>query len=90
MPMSIKNPEVERLAEELSRITKSSKTEVIRQALREKKERLEVAGSAAHRQRLLAFLRNRVWPKLPKGASRRWTSEEEERLVGYGKHGEPA
>jgi hypothetical protein len=47
MPMSIKNPEVERLAEELSRLTKSSKTEVIRQALREKKERLEVAGSAA-------------------------------------------
>ena len=88
MPMSIKNPEVERLAEELSRITKSSKTEVIRQALREKKERLEVAGSAAHRQRLLAFLQNRVWPKLPKGASRRWTREKEERLVGYGKHGE--
>ena len=89
MPMSIKNPEVERLAEELSRITKSSKTEVIRQALREKKERLEVAGSGAHRERLLAFLQNRVWPKLPKGASRRWTREQEERLVGYGKHGEP-
>ena len=52
MPMSIKNPEIERLAEELSRITKSSKTEVIRQALQEKKERLEVAGSAARRQRL--------------------------------------
>ena len=89
MPMSIKNPEVERLAEELSRITKSSKTEVIRQALREKKERLEVAGSGAHRERLLAFLQNRVWPKLPKGASRRWTRGQEERLVGYGKHGEP-
>ena len=88
MPMSVKNPEIERLAEELSRITKSSKTEVIRQALREKKERLEVAGSAAHRQRLLDFLQNRVWPKLPKGVSRRWTREQEERLVGYGKHGE--
>jgi len=89
MPMSIKNPEVERLAEELSRLTKSSKTEVIRQALQEKKERLEVSGSAARRQRLVAFLENRVWPKLPKGASRRWTREQEERLVGYGKHGEP-
>ena len=87
--MSIKNPEVERLAEELSRLTKSSKTEVIRQALQEKKERLEVSGSAARRQRLVAFLENRVWPKLPKGASRRWTREQEERLVGYGKHGEP-
>jgi antitoxin VapB len=82
MPMSIKNPEVERLAKELSRLGKSSKTEVIRQALREKKER-------ARRHRLLAFLQERVWPKLPKGASRRRTKEQEERLVGYGKHGEP-
>lgn len=87
--MSIKNSEVEQLAEELSRLTKSSKTEVIRQALREKKERLEVAGPAAQRQRLMAFLQNRVWPSLPKGASRRWTREQEERLLGYGKHGEP-
>jgi hypothetical protein len=61
----------------------------IKKALPEKKERLEVAGSAAQRQRLLAFLQNRAWPKLPKGASRRWTREQEERLLGYGKHGEP-
>jgi hypothetical protein len=57
--------------------------------LREKKERLEVAGSAAHRQRLLAFLQSRAWPKLPKGASRRWTRKQEKWLPGYGKHGEP-
>jgi hypothetical protein len=79
MPMSVNNPEIERLAE----------TEVARQALREKKERLEAAGSAAHRERLLAFLQDRVWPKLPRVASRRWTREQEARLVGYGKHGEP-
>ena len=89
MPMSIKNPEVERLAEELSRLTKSSKTEVIRRALREKKERLEVAGTAARRQRLLTFLQSRVWPKHSKGASMRWTREREDRLLGYGKRGEP-
>ena len=89
MPMSIKNPEVEQLAEELSRLTKSSKTEVIRQALREKKERLAATGSTGQRQRLLAFLHDRVWPSLPKGASRRLTRAQEERLLGYGKHGEP-
>ena len=57
--------------------------------MREKKDRLEVAGATPHRKRLLAFLQNRIWPKLPKGASKRWTREQEERLVGYGKHGEP-
>ena len=89
MPMSIKNPEVEQLAEELSRLTNSSKTEVIRQALREKKDRLALTGVAARRQRLLAFLQNRVWPNLPPGASRSWTKEEEEHALGYGEHGEP-
>jgi len=45
----------------------------IKKALRKKKERLEVASAPARRQRLLAFLQNRVWPSLPKGSSRRWT-----------------
>ena len=84
MPMSIKNPEVERLAEELGRLTNSSKTEVIRQALREKKERMAAEGSTDRGERLLFFLRNRVWPNLPKGASRRWTKQEEERALSYG------
>jgi hypothetical protein len=87
--MSIKNAEVEQLAEELGRLTHSSKTEVIRQALREKKERLALSGVDARRERLLAFLQSRVWQRLPEGASRRWTKAEEERALGYGKHGEP-
>ena len=81
MPTSVRNQHVERRAQEL--------IEVIQQALREK-ERLEFVGSPAHRRRLLAFLQNRVWPTLPKGASGRWTRAQEERLVGYGKRGEPA
>ena len=89
MPMSIKNPEVERLAAELSRLTRSSKTEVIRLALAEKKQRLAAAISSDRRQRLFSYLENRVWPTLPRGASRRWTKAEEEQALGYGKHGEP-
>ena len=88
--MSIKNPEVEQLAQQLSRLTHSSKTQVIRQALQEKKERLAATSSLDRRQRLLSYLENRVWPSLPKGASRRWTKAQEERALGYGKHGEPA
>jgi len=90
MAMSIKNPELEQLAQELSRLTGSSKTEVIRQALKEKKERLTAGEGMDRKQRLLSYLENRVWPTLPKGASRRWTKAEEERALGYGKHGEPS
>jgi antitoxin VapB len=89
MAMSIKNEEVERLAEEVSRLTQSSKTEAIRQALREKKERLAAAGSTTKKERLMSFLEHRVWPTLPRGASRRWTKEEAEAALGYGEHGEP-
>jgi hypothetical protein len=90
MAMSIKNPELEQLAQELSRLTGSSKTEVIRQALKEKKERLTAGEGMDRQQRLLSYLENRIWPTLPKGASRRWTKAEEERALGYGKHGEPS
>jgi hypothetical protein len=89
MAMSIKNPEVEQLAQQLSRLTRSSKTEVIRQALKEKKERLETGEGLDRQQRLLSYLEDRVWPSLPRGASRRWTKAQEERALGYGKHGEP-
>jgi len=90
MAMSIKNPDVERLANEISRLTHSSKTEVIRRALHEQHERLAAQGTMNREQRLLTFLETRVWPTLPKGASRRWSKEKEERVLGYGKHGEPA
>src|SRR5665213_1958681 len=42
------------------------------------------------KKRLLSYLKNRVWPNLPKGASRRWTKAQEERALGYGKHSEPS
>jgi len=88
--MSIKNPELEQLAQELSKLTNCSKTEVIRQALKEKKERLPVTQGLDRKQRLLSYLENRVWPSLPKNASRRWTKAQEARALGYGKHGEPS
>lgn len=89
MAMSIKNPELEQLAQQLSRLTRSSKTEVIRQALKEKRDRLTLVEGLDRKKQLLSYLENRVWPSLPKGASRRWTKSQEERALGYGKHGEP-
>jgi antitoxin VapB len=88
--MSIKNRELEQLAHQLSRLMNSSKTEAIRQALKEKKERLDATQGLDRKQRLLSYLENRVWPSLPKGASRRWTKAQEARALGYGKQGEPS
>ena len=88
MPLNIKNPEVEQLAEELARLAGTSKTEVIRQALLERKERAAALAPAANREsRLRSFLELRVWPTIPAEASRKWTRDEENALVGYGDFG---
>jgi antitoxin VapB len=90
MPLNIKNAEVESLAEEIARLTNTSKTEAIRQALLERRERVSAMSPDANRAELLhRFMEFRIWPRIPASASRRWTKEEEETALGYGEHGEP-
>jgi hypothetical protein len=90
MALNIKNAEVELLAGELSRITGSSKTEVIRQALLEKRSKIALLQPLGDRhERWLRFLEGEIWPGLPEGASRRLTKQEEEVILGYGEFGEP-
>jgi antitoxin VapB len=90
MALNIKNAEVERLADEIARLTNTSKTEAIRQALRERRERVSATSPDKNREELLRrFMELRIWPRIPASASRRWTKEEEEAALGYGEHGEP-
>jgi antitoxin VapB len=90
MALNIKNPEVERLAEEVARLSNSSKTEAIRQALLDRRDRMAVLSSAESREEsLLRFLQTQIWPGIPESASRRWTREEEDAALGYGEFGEP-
>jgi antitoxin VapB len=90
MALNIKNSEVERLAEELARLSNTTKTEAIRIALLERKERVGAPGSAAGREeRLQRFLELRVWPTIPPEARRPWTKDEEDAALGYGEWGEP-
>jgi antitoxin VapB len=90
MALNIKNSDVEHLAGELARLTGSSKTEAIRQALLERRERLAALASGASREdRLRQFLELRVWPAIPRKARRRWTKDEEDAALGYGDSGEP-
>jgi antitoxin VapB len=89
MAMNIKDPETERLAAEVAAMAGESKTGAVRQALRERKQRLELArGGVGRGDRLVAYLEKEVWPNLPEGVrGRPVTKEEEDEILGYGPHG---
>lgn len=88
MALNLKNAEVERLAAEVARLTGESKTEAIRRALEERRNRLRVAEVAQRRERVLRLLRTKLWPSLPKQQrGRRLSREEEEAILGYGPEG---
>jgi antitoxin VapB len=88
MALNLKNDEVERLAAEVARLTGESKTEAIRRALQERRERLKGRSVEQRRQRVLTFLEKKVWATLPEGErGRRLTHAEEDEILGYGAHG---
>jgi antitoxin VapB len=87
--LNIKDPETERLAAEVAAMTGESKTGAVRQALRERKERLVLTrGGKSRYQRLVESLEENVWSKLPpdvRGVP--VTKEEREEILGYGPEG---
>lgn len=88
MALNLKNPDVERLAAEVARLTGESKTEAIRRALEERRQRLKGPTTAKRRARVLAFLRADVWPTIPQAQrGRRLSRAEEDDLLGYGPEG---
>ena len=89
MALNIKNVEVERLAAELAAITGESKTEAIKRALLERRERIGLGLARGNREKqVLEFLREEVWPLVPEGEMGRcWSAEEEEAVLGYGEQG---
>ena len=88
MALNIKNAEVERLAAEVARLTGESKTEAIRRALDERKRRLKRNSVGDRRDRVLTFLKKKVWPAIPREQlGRRLTREEEDAILGYGPEG---
>jgi antitoxin VapB len=88
MALNIKNPDVERLASDVARLTGETKTEAIRRALEERKRRLQGSATAQRRIRVLRFLERKVWPGLPDSAKgRRLSRAEEDDILGYGPGG---
>ncbi len=84
MALNLKNAAVERLAAEVARLTGESKTEAIRRALEERRERLKGPPAPRRRARALTFLRTQVWPTIPPAQrGRRLTRDEEDAILGY-------
>ena len=73
MALNIKNPLVEELATEIAGITGESKTEAIRRALEERRQRLSFQVVRENRgEELRSFLEREVWSVIrARAASRR-------------------
>jgi antitoxin VapB len=86
MALNIKNHDVEKLLDEVVNMTGESKTEAVRKALDERRQRLALRyGTQQDDIRLQLFLSDEVWPQVP-NAQRgvRLTRTEEEAILGYG------
>jgi antitoxin VapB len=92
MALNIKNAEVERLATEVARLARETKTEAIRNALVERKKRLSArtnrTGSGL--EDLRNFLEREVWSKVPADVlGKPMTKREREEILGIGPDGYP-
>jgi len=85
MALNIKNQDVERLVDEIVDMTGESKTEAIRKALDERRQRLVLHATAPRSEaRLLAFLEDEIWPQVPPELlGKPIAKEEEEAILGY-------
>jgi len=89
VPLNIKNADVEHLVDEVARLAGESKTEAVRRALEERRERLAFRVVQQDRAgRLREFLEQHVWPRVPRRQlGRRLSRRQEEALLGYGPRG---
>lgn len=89
MALNLKNSEVERLAAEVGQLSGESKTEAVRRALLERRERLRYRTGARDREaRAREFLERDVWPRVPSDQlGRRLSRAEEDEILGYGPEG---
>jgi len=89
MAINIKNKDVERLLDEVVKMTGESKTEAVRKALEERQQRLALrAGARADEVRLFTFLQDEVWSQIPPELlGTHLSKQEEEEILGYGEIG---
>jgi antitoxin VapB len=89
MDFNIEDTETEKLAAEVAEITGRTQEVAVREALREKRERLKVRSSRKERPRSMQeWLEKEVRPRMPKGEQGKpLTKEEVEDILGFGPEG---
>ena len=83
MEPNTKNAQVESLVAEVAQIAGESKTEAVRKALQERRDRLFLTRmNAGNERRLQMLLQNEIWPQIPTAQMGvHLTKEEEEALL---------
>jgi len=89
MALTIKNPEVERLAEEVARLSGQNKTQAVRQALEERRDRLTLRPSPAARAvQRRRFLEREIWADIPAELLDKPHDDAlDDDILGYGRDG---
>jgi antitoxin VapB len=84
MALNIKNSEVEKLAAEVAGMTGESKAQAVLKALVEYRNRLvSHVDQEDRRAKLLRFLEQEVWAKVPRRAlGKRLSKKQRERILG--------
>lgn len=83
MEPNTKNAQVESLVAEVAQIAGESKTEAVRKALQERRDRLFLTRmGVGNERRLQMLLQNEIWPQIPTAQMGvHLTKEEEEALL---------
>jgi antitoxin VapB len=89
MALNLKNPEVERLAAEVAALAGESKTEAVRRALEERRDRLALERARIDREAsLMRVLERDIWPRIPASLRGKGVPKaEREAILGYGPEG---
>lgn len=93
MALNIKDTETEQLATEVAEMTGTTKTGAVRQALRERRDRLRLGSGSGKSTRgrltMQEWLEAEIWPQIPKEERGRppLTKAEVEEVLGYGPEG---
>jgi len=91
MALNIKDKETEELAAQIATQTGESKTGAVRQALRERRDRLALESGSGKREpgSLLRFLETEIWPQIPEELRGKppMTKAEREEILGIGPEG---
>jgi len=94
MALNIKNLETEQLAMEVAELSGDTKTGAVRQALRERRDRLRLGGAGVGPgekpyRGMQQWLETEIWPQIPDELKDRepMTKDEIEEILGIGPEG---